>query len=60
MGDRQPGLFHRRIDAYIGQPKGHRRIVKGDRRRLSRIHPRFLQGLDDALAGTKDKFNAAP
>ena len=60
MRDRQPGLFHRGIDPRIGEPKRHRRVVERDRRRLCRIHPRSLQVPDDALAGTKDKFNAVP
>ena len=33
MRDRKPGLLDRGIDAVVGQPKRHRRIVKRDRRR---------------------------
>ena len=41
--DRSVGLLDRGIDAAIGQPKRHRRVVQRDRRRLRRVHPHSLQ-----------------
>jgi len=40
MRDRQAGLLHRRIDPRVGQPKGHRCVVKRDRMLADPYPPR--------------------
>ena len=49
----QSGLLDRGIEAAIGQAERHRRVVKRDRHRLCRVHPRPLQfgGWLSALEG---------
>ncbi len=59
MLDPEPDLLDRGVDARVGKPKRHRRVVKRDRRWLCLVHHGASQLRSDALTACADKFNEA-